>query len=33
LWPISKVNFWFIDEEGVYNKQAEVLDFLIDVLF
>ena len=33
LWPLDKVNLWYMDEEKVYANQAKVLDFLADVLF
>lgn len=33
LWPLDKVNMWYMDEEQVYANQAKVLDFLADVLF
>ena len=33
LWPVSKINIWFMDEEAVYLIQADVLDFLTDMLF
>ncbi|MDX9800950.1 MAG: ABC transporter substrate-binding protein [Spirochaetia bacterium] len=33
MWPLSKLNFWMMEEEKVYNLQEVVLDFLTDTLF
>jgi iron(III) transport system substrate-binding protein len=31
LWPLSSLNFWVMDEGAVYDRQGDVLDFIIDI--
>jgi len=31
LWPLEKLNFWVMDEEAVYDRQTDVLDFITAV--
>lgn len=31
LWPLSDLNFWVMDEEAVYERQGDVLDFITEI--
>lgn len=31
LWPLEDLNFWMMDEDAVYDRQGDVLDFITEI--